>query len=50
MAVPCGLRVANVEWPARENAYRTLDAWYDAFSVHPPQKLYLAPPDRVHVW
>ncbi len=29
---------------------RNLDAWYDAFSVHPPQKLYLAPPDRVHVW
>ena len=29
---------------------RNLDAWYDAFPVHPPQKLYLAPPDRVHVW
>jgi putative endopeptidase len=29
---------------------RNLDAWYDAFSVHSPQKLYLAPPERVHVW
>ncbi len=34
----------------RAQAVRNLDAWYDAFSVHPPQKLYLAPPDRVHVW
>jgi len=34
----------------RADAPRNLDAWYDAFSVHPPQKLYLAPPDRVHVW
>jgi predicted metalloendopeptidase len=29
---------------------RNLDGWYDAFSVHPPQKLYLAPADRVHIW
>ena len=29
---------------------RNLDAWYDAFSVRPAQKLYLAPSDRVHVW
>ena len=29
---------------------RNLDAWYDAFSVAPSQKLYLAPPQRVHVW
>jgi putative endopeptidase len=34
----------------RAQTVRNLDAWYDAFSVHPPQKLYLAPPDRVHVW
>ena len=34
----------------RADTVRNLDAWYDAFSVHPPQKLYLAPPDRVHVW
>jgi putative endopeptidase len=29
---------------------RNLDAWYDAFSVQAPQKLYLAPKDRVHIW
>jgi putative endopeptidase len=34
----------------RAQTVRNLDAWYDAFSVHPPQKLYLAPPDRVRVW
>jgi predicted metalloendopeptidase len=34
----------------RAQTVRNLDAWYDAFSVHPPQRLYLAPPDRVHVW
>uniref|UniRef100_Q023R5 Endothelin-converting enzyme 1 n=1 Tax=Solibacter usitatus (strain Ellin6076) TaxID=234267 RepID=Q023R5_SOLUE len=34
----------------RALAVRNLDAWYDAFSVRLQQKLYLAPPDRVHVW
>ena len=34
----------------RADAVRNLDAWYDAFSVQPPQKLYLAPKDRVRVW
>jgi putative endopeptidase len=34
----------------RAQTVRNLDAWYDAFSVRAPQKLYLAPPDRVHVW
>jgi putative endopeptidase len=34
----------------RAETVRNLDAWYDAFPVHPPEKLYLAPPDRVHVW
>ena len=34
----------------RADAPRNLDAWYDAFSVRPPQKLYLAPQDRVRVW
>jgi len=29
---------------------RNLDAWYGAFSVSAPQKLYLAPNDRAHVW
>jgi putative endopeptidase len=29
---------------------RNLDAWYGAFSVTAPQKLYLAPNDRAHVW
>jgi predicted metalloendopeptidase len=34
----------------RAAAVRNLDAWYDAFSVQPSQKLYLAPKDRVRVW
>jgi endothelin-converting enzyme/putative endopeptidase len=34
----------------RADAVRNLDAWYDAFRVQPPQKLYLAPKDRVRVW
>jgi predicted metalloendopeptidase len=29
---------------------RNLDGWYDAFSVNPAQKLYLASKDRVRVW
>ena len=29
---------------------RNLDAWYDAFPVRAPQKLYLAPQDRAHIW
>jgi putative endopeptidase len=34
----------------RADTVRNLDAWYDAFSVKPGQKLYLAPKDRVRVW
>lgn len=34
----------------RADIVRNLDSWYDAFSVMPGQKLYLAPPDRVRVW
>jgi len=34
----------------RADTVRNLDPWYGAFSVHAPEKLYLAPPDRVHVW
>jgi predicted metalloendopeptidase len=34
----------------RADTVRNLDAWYDAFSVEPAQKLYLAPKDRVRVW
>jgi endothelin-converting enzyme/putative endopeptidase len=29
---------------------RNLDPWYDAFSIAPAQKLYLAPQQRVRVW
>jgi putative endopeptidase len=36
--------------PYRAATVRNLDGWYDAFSVHAPQKLYLAPKDRVRVW
>lgn len=34
----------------RADTVRNLDPWYDAFSVKPAQKLYLAPKDRVRVW
>ncbi|MGH9810418.1 MAG: M13-type metalloendopeptidase, partial [Terriglobia bacterium] len=34
----------------RADAVRNIDAWYDAFSPQPPQKLYLAPKDRVRIW
>ncbi|CAN5794367.1 M13 family metallopeptidase [soil metagenome] len=29
---------------------RNIDAWYDAFSVKPGDRLYLAPSDRIHIW
>ncbi|MBZ5601547.1 MAG: M13 family metallopeptidase [Acidobacteriia bacterium] len=34
----------------RADAPRNLDPWYNAFSVQPSQKLFLAPPNRVRVW
>ena len=34
----------------RADTVRNLDPWYGAFSVQPPQKLYLAPDNRVRVW
>ncbi len=34
----------------RADTVRNLDAWYNAFSVRAPQKLYLAPGERVRVW
>jgi predicted metalloendopeptidase len=34
----------------RADAVRNLDAWYDAFSVKPGQKLYLDSKDRIRVW
>jgi predicted metalloendopeptidase len=34
----------------RADAGRNMDAWYEAFGVHSPQKLYLAPDKRVRVW
>ena len=34
----------------RADTVRNLDAWYDAFSVRPQHKLFLAPASRVHVW
>ncbi len=36
--------------PWRAATVRNLDAWYAAFDVKAPEKLYLAPADRVHVW
>jgi putative endopeptidase len=34
----------------RAETVRNLDAWYDAFSPKPGEKLYLAPRDRVKIW
>jgi putative endopeptidase len=34
----------------RADTVRNLDSWYDAFSVHAGQKLYLGPKNRVRVW
>ncbi len=34
----------------RAETVRNLDAWYDAFSPKPGEKLYLAPTDRVKIW
>ena len=47
-----GRIATDVHAPAmwRVQTVRNLDAWYQAFSVKPGQKLYLAPEARVHVW
>ena len=34
----------------RADTVRNLDAWYQAFSIQPGRKLYLAPEARVKVW
>jgi predicted metalloendopeptidase len=34
----------------RADSVRNLDSWYDAFPIQPPQKLFLAPKDRVRIW
>jgi predicted metalloendopeptidase len=34
----------------RADTVRNIDAWYEAFSVKPGQRLHLAPEDRVRVW
>jgi endothelin-converting enzyme/putative endopeptidase len=34
----------------RADTVRNLDAWYEAFDVKPPQRLYLSPDARVRVW
>jgi predicted metalloendopeptidase len=34
----------------RAATVRNLDAWYGAFQVRAPQKLYLAPKDRAQIW
>ncbi|HJU54924.1 MAG TPA: M13 family metallopeptidase, partial [Pyrinomonadaceae bacterium] len=34
----------------RADTVRNLDAWYQAFSIQPGRKLYLAPEARVRVW
>jgi putative endopeptidase len=42
----------DVHAPANFRALtvRNIDGWYDAFSVKPGEKLYLAPDDRVKIW
>jgi putative endopeptidase len=44
--------LTNVHAPDmyRAATVRNQDAWYEAFSVKPEQKLYLAPEKRVKVW
>ena len=44
--------VTNEHAPDRERAQtvRNIDAWYEAYSVKPEEKLYLAPADRVRIW
>ena len=44
--------ISNGHSPGRFRAQtvRNLDAWYDAFSPKPGEKLYLAPKDRVKIW
>ncbi|MBS2015459.1 MAG: M13 family metallopeptidase [Deltaproteobacteria bacterium] len=44
--------LTDVHAPAqyRADTVRNLDAWYPAFDVKPGQKLFLAPPARVHVY
>ena len=34
----------------RADTVRNVDAWYEALSVKPGEKLYLAPSDRVRIW
>jgi putative endopeptidase len=34
----------------RADTVRNLDSWYGAFAVKPGEALYLAPPQRVHMW
>ncbi len=33
------------EWPLPN-----INEWYDAFDVHPGDKLYIKPEDRVSIW
>ena len=44
--------MTNPHAPAqyRADTVRNIDAWYAAFNVHPGEKLYLAPPERVRLW
>lgn len=35
---------------ARAQTVRNIDAWYEAYAVKPPEKLYLKPEERVHIW
>ncbi|MFL6527785.1 MAG: M13 family metallopeptidase [Chthoniobacterales bacterium] len=44
--------VTNEHAPDRERAQtvRNLDGWYEAWSVKPGDKLFLAPEDRVRIW
>ena len=34
----------------RADTVRNLDPWYQAFSVQPGEKLYLAPAQRAPIW
>ncbi len=45
--------VADPHSPARyriNGTIRNIDGWYAAFDIKPGDPLYVAPPDRVHIW
>lgn len=47
------LVASDTHAPSRQRVngvVRHIDAWYDAFSVRPGDRLYVSPADRIHLW